>query len=1042
MLAGEATVAYLADTSRPRWLGGWALIARSEGFRPALRRVPGRGSWEVGGCYRVNGNPVVRSHVALESEPLCELKGAAEEVLLLELRLAISDDEPRLRGRVRTDSGAVGWLTLELPQEAPLLKPMNLLRKEAIVRSLWPFPVPAALDMAFAVGARREKRRPPVKSTTVAVYPWDVGGVYRTLAKLPITELPDEANPIGWLRAGKKVKVEAIEPGVQGQLKLRVQVESGTLAGCIGWMTTSIAPKDCCLDLRDQTEFEQVMDYWRKIAETGPAASSEAGACYTVRLQRQAGQALGLETIRLEQREGSFITLVENVLEGGPVSEWNKASPDCAVRRGDRILTVNGLDGEAMLNEMKRCEVMYMRLLRSTDGPGAAADVAEPESEAAVAMSLSAPVAPVAAVASESDSASHRRRRFPSAPERDSDEEIIVALRVVFCLEPATQWRNRRAAQILRNCFRRSMRHTWRSFLWPVTKLTSTNVLFWTFGGKKNGHLEVHVFASMREGFAQSVQYGSADMDYALVPVPCTVGSLESTTGLAYEFCEPGCVTLLMREAGVHWVCEEIFSQACAHNGDACGMVINAEMVSQLWAPLMGGEQNGPASRPDLNLYRVFKDADVQNQFPERDLHVPVDLSLQLKCDIELGEQWLLRDRQGFPPKNLVRELNSGSVRLVPTGSPKSCEPWRLCFPAAEIAIADAMGAMHRQAMQLLKLLRDKYASAAVKLSSFHIKNALFWVAEAVPPEGWSVERLSLRLRDVWAFLRKAFQEGHFPQYFWSGRNILDTLTQPQIAATKEFLEKDVMTSLLCLLKEGQLRHSFGSQDYFVIVQPTLSAIDALDSEENGALKRSTWQSMQYTLFFQAICLARVLLGAADMVNSSDMTCLCAKGLLPHCEAAAAFAAPSGKDRLPDWALAIALVLWLNGGQQDESFQRVARGLGIKPGCDDDGSLTRSALVQWRLEKTALAQQMRVDEVPKRGGRLEMTENGSDWKPFYEGPVEETGGGGDCPCRSCRSRCQEEEVTFDGLARLLLWCSLSGFGVLDGLSVFCGVCWG
>ncbi|CAE7646998.1 unnamed protein product, partial [Symbiodinium necroappetens] len=75
------------------------------------------------------------------------------------------------------------------------------------------------------------------------------------------------------------------------------------------------------------------------------------------------------------------------------------------------------------LNEMKRCEVMYMRLLRSTDGPGAAADVAEPESEAAVAMSLSAPVAPVAAVASESDSASHRRRRFPSAPERDSDEE-------------------------------------------------------------------------------------------------------------------------------------------------------------------------------------------------------------------------------------------------------------------------------------------------------------------------------------------------------------------------------------------------------------------------------------------------------------------------------------------------------------------------------------------------------------------------------------------------------------------------------------------
>lgn len=358
----EVIMGYLAKSCGYKgdrsWPCGWAQLWRpNEG--PKLSRRPSAPGWSLGGCYRVKGRPVLRLYADLDTEALCELQ-EKEEVLLLDLALAVtkSDNEPRLRGKVRTDRGVVGWLTIELPGSAALLHNVNLHCKEAVLSNVSPLPLPVALDFASCNAEhRRSTRRAPAPSVAgVAMYPWDVGGVYRTLEKLQLDEGPT-------LRAGKLVKVEAIRPfasntGVdQHQLRLNLKVETGTMAGRSGWISTSSCIAEAALDVRNHLEFQQVTE------SPAPAEEWIAEEVFTIRLQRTATcSALGVQLRGLE---------VDAVLEEGALPRWNKAaSPEQRVQRGDRIVAVNGLrdSTESMISEMKEKEILYVRLLRRDAG--------------------------------------------------------------------------------------------------------------------------------------------------------------------------------------------------------------------------------------------------------------------------------------------------------------------------------------------------------------------------------------------------------------------------------------------------------------------------------------------------------------------------------------------------------------------------------------------------------------------------------------------------------------------------------------------------
>merc|ERR1719408_1212250 len=117
-------------------MAGWVQLGGSSGSAPPkLGKQRQRGSWEVGGRYAVLGSPVLRIGKELDSEQLGEVC-KNEEVLVVEFALVMLSGEPRLRARVRTDSGHFGWLTVELPWGGPLLRPLNLYTKEAVQRPM------------------------------------------------------------------------------------------------------------------------------------------------------------------------------------------------------------------------------------------------------------------------------------------------------------------------------------------------------------------------------------------------------------------------------------------------------------------------------------------------------------------------------------------------------------------------------------------------------------------------------------------------------------------------------------------------------------------------------------------------------------------------------------------------------------------------------------------------------------------------------------------------------------------------------------------
>lgn len=252
----EVLLAYVANTKKAEWVSGWGLIEGNAASSAArvLRRKRLPGSWEVGGRYVVNGNPVLRSQIELESEAMCEIL-LNEEVLVLDLGLVIRSGEPRLRARVRADSGDLGWLTIELPGGSPLLEPTNLY-------------TPDALRHRSCIFGEKHTQSGSCKRVTVHGHSesfkqaWEVGGKYRLVESAAVQEEADlKSGVIGELSKGSLVHVRGMEHvvGPDGQNNfLRLQI-SNEHTDAIGWLSPLTANNEKLLDSRDHLEFEKLL---------------------------------------------------------------------------------------------------------------------------------------------------------------------------------------------------------------------------------------------------------------------------------------------------------------------------------------------------------------------------------------------------------------------------------------------------------------------------------------------------------------------------------------------------------------------------------------------------------------------------------------------------------------------------------------------------------------------------------------------------------------------------------------------------------------
>jgi len=249
--SGEVLLAYMANTKTPEWVCGWGQIEASAETQQVLRRRRLSGSWEVGGRYIINGSPVLRSRIELESEALFDIL-PNEEVLILDLGLVIRSGEPRLRARVRTDAGDLGWLTIELPGGSALLEPLNLYSAEALHRR------------ASVFGEKHKKSgisnrvtlNGQIESSTQA---WEAGGKYRLAERVVVHEEADpKSRVIGELRRGILVLVRAVDLQSGSDVPIRLQIFAENI-DVIGWISPLTPNGEKLLDSRDHSEFEKLM---------------------------------------------------------------------------------------------------------------------------------------------------------------------------------------------------------------------------------------------------------------------------------------------------------------------------------------------------------------------------------------------------------------------------------------------------------------------------------------------------------------------------------------------------------------------------------------------------------------------------------------------------------------------------------------------------------------------------------------------------------------------------------------------------------------
>mmetsp|Transcript_28605 Transcript_28605/g.52027 ORF Transcript_28605/g.52027 Transcript_28605/m.52027 type:complete len:169 (+) Transcript_28605:70-576(+) len=91
--------------------------------------------------------------------------------------------------------------------------------------------------------------------------------------------------------------------------------------------------------------------------------ASQGGRLLTITIDKRQGQKLGID---VDHQDGATL-LIEHINDG-LVANWNKDYPDKEVKIGDRIVSVNGREGEVLhlVGECQRDIELVMELRRGT----------------------------------------------------------------------------------------------------------------------------------------------------------------------------------------------------------------------------------------------------------------------------------------------------------------------------------------------------------------------------------------------------------------------------------------------------------------------------------------------------------------------------------------------------------------------------------------------------------------------------------------------------------------------------------------------------
>ncbi len=184
------------------------------------------------------------------------------------------------------------------------------------------------------------------------------------------------------------------------------------------------------------------------------------------------------------------------------------------------------------------------------------------------------------------------------------------------------------------------------------------------------------------------------------------------------------------------------------------------------------------------------------------------------------AREWLTRTRpSGWPSAQLIDEIRSLGCLAVATAHPRSSNrdaEWRLSFSIAEKRLATTLLPCHRQCYMLLKLMSQIELQCPKVLSSYCLKNILFWTMEKIPESQW-LDRVNGTGKCFLALLDRllgCLVARNLPHYFNPGNNLVSHVnarTLQDVAKKVSEVRRDPIKFVLDF--DRIYRFQFSSQD-------------------------------------------------------------------------------------------------------------------------------------------------------------------------------------------------------------------------------------
>lgn len=140
--------------------------------------------------------------------------------------------------------------------------------------------------------------------------------------------------------------------------------------------------------------------------------------------------------------------------------------------------------------------------------------------------------------------------------------------------------------------------------------------------------------------------------------------------------------------------------------------------------------------------------------------------------------EWLVRPRRhDWPSWELRVEVILMGANLSPVGCKKNdlqSLDWRTCFNLGEMRLVQSLNETQTKLYILLKmLLKDIIKPENKEITSFMMKNLVFWLCERYPKTEFSLEKLMYWVRRALRMLQESIEVNFLPYYMIPGRNLL-----------------------------------------------------------------------------------------------------------------------------------------------------------------------------------------------------------------------------------------------------------------------------